>query len=182
QALERLDGGDAGVVVVEDLDVAGVGVVDVIEQSVAGDADDAALGDGVLGAAEGGAGLGALAGLGAVRRTSVAAVVSAGADDDAQVVAVDDAVAVDVAVEPAVRGGACAVVAQADDDADVVAIDVAVEVKVAVVTGADENAVRGQDRAAQVVVEVEAQGVLDAAVDVADADLAEVLVAGAGGG
>src|SRR5438445_58272 len=84
-----------------------------------GRADAAALGEGGLGAAESGAGLGTLGGLGAVSRTGVSAIVGAGADDDAQVVAVHHAVAVDVTVEPAVGRGACAVVAQADDDADV---------------------------------------------------------------
>ena len=48
------------------------------------------MGEGGLGAAEGGAGLGALAGLDAISRTGVSAVVSASADDDAQVVAIDD--------------------------------------------------------------------------------------------
>src|SRR2546421_5149018 len=107
---------DAGVAIVGNVHIAGERIVGVVHLAIAGGADRRA-GDRIAAAEGRGGGLGGL-GFSAV----AAVVVGAGADDQADVITVYLAIAVEVTVEPAVRGAGRAVVADADDQADVIAI------------------------------------------------------------
>src|SRR2546421_11122217 len=135
---------DAGVAIVGNVHIAGERIVGVVHLAIAGGADRRA-GDRIAAAEGRGGGLGGL-GFSAV----AAVVVGAGADDQADVFAVADGIAIQVTVEPAVRSIWFAVVTEADDQADVIAIDNTAQVDVSHQRRAVERFGVAEGRAADV--------------------------------
>src|SRR5258706_10021466 len=114
---------DMGVIVVPDLYISRGRIIVIAKNTIAEITNDTALSQTRWRSSEGhGGGFGSL-----LRRSIGRSGVGAGADDQADVVPLDGAIAIEIAVEPAVGSAAGSVVSEADDDSDVVARGEAVE-------------------------------------------------------